>query len=193
MLVGHLKEKGVRIAAKPAEESPGYDGSYLWVSYDSPDRGLDFFMRQMQAGGGKAMAFGKSRARLMNEKTKRVTFDDVAGIEEAKAELKEIVEFLRDPKKFTRTGRPDTRKKGVLLVGAPGTGKTLLARAIAGEADVAFFSISGSRFCGNVRWCRLRGSGICSIRGNEMRPALFLSMKSTQWAGHRGAGLGGRT
>ena len=103
-----------------------------------------FFMRQMQSGGGKAMGFGKSRARLLTEKVGRVTFDDVAGIEEAKLELEEIVEFLKDPQKFQRLG--GKIPKGCLLVGPPGTGKTLLARAIAGEANVPFFTISGSDF-----------------------------------------------
>ncbi len=98
----------------------------------------------MQAGGGKAMSFGKSRARLINESQNKVTFQDVAGVEEAKEELGEIIEFLRDPKKFTRLG--GKIPKGVLLMGAPGTGKTLLAKAVAGEASVPFFSISGSDF-----------------------------------------------
>ena len=103
-----------------------------------------FFMRQMQSGGGRAMGFGKSRARLLTEKQGRITFEDVAGIDEAKSELEEIVEFLRDPQKFQRLG--GKIPKGVLLVGPPGTGKTLLARAIAGEANVPFFTISGSDF-----------------------------------------------
>src|SRR6202000_1609698 len=103
-----------------------------------------FFLRQMQSGGGKAMGFGKSRARLMTEKTGRVTFEDVAGIDEAKQELEEVVEFLKDPQKFQRLG--GKIPKGVLLVGPPGTGKTLIARAVAGEANVPFFTISGSDF-----------------------------------------------
>ncbi|MFQ5351972.1 MAG: ATP-dependent metallopeptidase FtsH/Yme1/Tma family protein, partial [Candidatus Binatia bacterium] len=103
-----------------------------------------FFMRQMQMGGGKAMAFGKSKARLLSENQQKITFNDVAGIDEAKDELEEIIAFLRDPKKFTRLG--GHIPKGVLLMGPPGTGKTLLARAIAGEAGVPFFSISGSDF-----------------------------------------------
>src|SRR3546814_3990910 len=101
-----------------------------------------FFMSQMQSGGGKAMGFGKSKARLLTEKHGRITFEDVAGIEEAKSELEEIVEFLRDPQKFQRLG--GKIPKGCLLIGPPGTGKTLLARAIAGEANVPFFTISGS-------------------------------------------------
>ena len=103
-----------------------------------------FFLRQMQSGGGKAMGFGKSRAKLLTERTGRVTFEDVAGVDEAKEELKEIVDFLRDPQKFQRLG--GRIPKGVLLVGPPGTGKTLLARSIAGEANVPFFTISGSDF-----------------------------------------------
>ncbi|MCA9300701.1 MAG: ATP-dependent metallopeptidase FtsH/Yme1/Tma family protein, partial [Phycisphaerales bacterium] len=102
------------------------------------------FMRQIQSGGGKAMSFGKSKARLLNESQNKVTFDDISGVEEAKEELKEIIDFLREPKKYTRLG--GRIPKGVLLMGPPGTGKTLLARGVAGEAGVPFFSISGSDF-----------------------------------------------
>ena len=144
-VVALLKDKGVRISAKPLDDSPWY--MTLLVSW-FPMLFLIgvwiFFMRQMQSGGGKAMSFGKSRARLMTDKTKKVTFEDVAGIDEAKAELEEVIDFLRDPKKFTRLG--GRIPKGLLLVGQPGTGKTLLARAIAGEAGVPFLSISGSDF-----------------------------------------------
>ena len=116
-----------------------------------------FFIRQVQSGGGKAMSFGKSRARLMNESQNKVTFADVAGADESKVELEEIVHFLKDPKKFTRLG--GRIPKGVLLMGPPGTGKTLLARAVAGEAGVPFFSIAGSDFVemfGGVGACRVR-------------------------------------
>src|ERR1700761_2355386 len=134
-LVKLLTDKNVKVIAKPEDSDMNpllHIG--VWV----------FFMRQMQAGGGRAMGFGKSRARMLTEKQGRVTFDDVAGIDEAKGELQEIVEFLKDPQKFQRLG--GKIPKGVLLVGPPGTGKTLLARAIAGEANVPFFTISGSDF-----------------------------------------------
>src|SRR5579871_6273010 len=132
-LVGRLIDKGVRITAAPVDDNvPSLFG--VWI----------FFMRQMQGGGGRAMGFGKSRARLLTEKVGRITFEDVAGIDEAKQELEEIVEYLKDPQKFQRLG--GKIPKGVLLVGSPGTGKTLLARAIAGEANVPFFTISGSDF-----------------------------------------------
>ncbi|MBD0273691.1 MAG: ATP-dependent metallopeptidase FtsH/Yme1/Tma family protein, partial [Acetobacteraceae bacterium] len=145
-LVSKLTEKGVRVVAR-AEESevhPLFQYLLSWFPMLLLIGVWVFFMRQMQSGGGRAMGFGKSRARLLTEKQGRITFEDVAGIDEAKGELEEIVEFLRDPQKFQRLG--GKIPKGVLLVGPPGTGKTLLARAIAGEANVPFFTISGSDF-----------------------------------------------
>jgi len=189
-LVPKLQQKGVKIAAKPSEESPWYMTVLVsWFPTLLLIGVWIFFMRQMQAGGGKAMSFGKSRARLMSDKTKKVTFEDVAGIEEAKAELKEIVEFLKDPKKFTRLG--GRIPKGVLLVGAPGTGKTLLARAIAGEANVAFFSISGSDFVE-----MFVGVGASRVRdlfnqGKRNAPCIIFIDEIDAVGRHRGAGLGG--
>ena len=148
-----------------------------------------FFMRQMQGGGGGAMGFGKSRARLLTEKQSRVTFEDVAGIDEAKDELQEIVEFLKDPQKFQRLG--GKIPKGVLLVGPPGTGKTLLARAIAGEADVPFFTISGSDFVE-----MFVGVGASRVRdmfeqGKKNAPCIIFIDEIDAVGRHRGAGLGG--
>jgi len=148
-----------------------------------------FFMRQMQSGGGRAMGFGKSRAKLLTEKSGRVTFEDVAGIDEAKQELEEIVEFLRDPQKFQRLG--GHIPKGVLLVGPPGTGKTLLARAIAGEANVPFFTISGSEFVE-----MFVGVGASRVRdmfeqAKKNAPCLLFIDEMDAVGRHRGAGLGG--
>ena len=147
------------------------------------------FMRQLQAGGGKAMSFGKSRHRLLNESSKRVTFADVAGIDEAKDELQEIIEFLRDPKRFTRLG--GRIPKGVLLMGPPGTGKTLLARGVAGEAGVPFFSISGSDFVE-----MFVGVGASRVRdlfeqGKKHAPCIIFIDEIDAVGRHRGAGLGG--
>ena len=144
-----------------------------------------FMMRQMQSGGGKAMGFGKSRARLLTERQGRVTFDDVAGIDEAKQELEEIVEYLRDPQKFQRLG--GKIPKGVLLVGPPGTGKTLLARAIAGEANVPFFTISGSDFVE-----MFVGVGASRVRdmfeqGKKNAPCLIFIDEIDAVGRHRGA------
>ena len=185
-----LKEKGVRIAAKPVEDSPWYMTVMVsWFPTILLIAIWIFFMRQMQSGGGKAMSFGKSRARLMTDRSKKVTFNDVAGIDEAKAELQEIIDFLRDPKKFTRLG--GRIPKGVLLVGPPGTGKTLLARAIAGEADVPFFTISGSDFVE-----MFVGVGASRVRdlftqGKKNAPCIIFIDEIDAVGRHRGAGLGG--
>jgi len=148
-----------------------------------------FFLRQMQSGGGKAMGFGKSRAKLLTERTGRVTFEDVAGVDEAKEELKEIVDFLKDPQKFQRLG--GRIPKGVLLVGPPGTGKTLLARAIAGEANVPFFTISGSDFVE-----MFVGVGASRVRdmfeqAKKNAPCIVFIDEIDAVGRHRGAGLGG--
>ncbi len=185
-----LKDKGVRIASKPADESPWYMNVLIsWVPMLLLIGVWIFFMRQMQAGGGKAMAFGKSKARLVTDKSKKVTFADVAGIDEAKAELEEVIDFLRDPKKFTRLG--GRIPKGLLLVGQPGTGKTLLARAIAGEAEVPFLSISGSDFVE-----MFVGVGASRVRdlfdqGKKNAPCIIFIDEIDAVGRHRGAGLGG--
>ena len=189
-LIQILKDKGVRIASKPAEESPWYMNVLIsWVPMLLLIGVWIFFMRQMQAGGGKAMAFGKSKARLVTDKSKKVTFADVAGIDEAKAELEEVIEFLREPKKFTRLG--GRIPKGLLLVGLPGTGKTLLARAIAGEAEVPFLSISGSDFVE-----MFVGVGASRVRdlfdqGKKNAPCIIFIDEIDAVGRHRGAGLGG--
>lgn len=185
-----LKDRNVRIASKPTEESPWYMNVLIsWVPMLLLIGVWIFFMRQMQAGGGKAMAFGKSKARLVTDKSKKVTFADVAGIDEAKAELEEVIEFLSDPKKFTRLG--GRIPKGLLLVGQPGTGKTLLARAIAGEAEVPFLSISGSDFVE-----MFVGVGASRVRdlfdqGKKNAPCIIFIDEIDAVGRHRGAGLGG--
>ncbi len=185
-----LKEKGVRITAKPIEDSPWYMTLLVsWLPMLLLIGVWIFFMRQMQGGGGKAMAFGKSRARLVTDKSKKVTFADVAGVEEAKGELEEVIDFLRDPKKYTKLG--GRIPKGLLLVGQPGTGKTLLARAIAGEADVPFLSISGSDFVE-----MFVGVGASRVRdlfnqGKKNAPCIIFIDEIDAVGRHRGAGLGG--
>ncbi len=185
-----LRDKGVKITAKPQDDSPWYMTVLIsWFPMLLLIGVWVFFMRQMQSGGGKAMSFGKSRARLLSETGERVTFEDVAGIEEAKDELQEIIEFLRDPKKFTRLG--GRIPKGVLLMGAPGTGKTLLARAIAGEAGVPFFSISGSDFVEmfvGVGASRVRD---LFVQGKKHAPCIIFIDEIDAVGRHRGAGLGG--
>ena len=188
-LIKLLRGKGIKIAAKPEEESPWFQVFLSWVPMLLLIGVWIFFMRQMQVGGGKALSFGKSRARLMSDSQEKVTFEDVAGIEEAKEELHEIIEFLRDPKKFTRLG--GRIPKGVLLVGAPGTGKTLLARAIAGEAGVPFFSISGSDFVEmfvGVGASRVRD---LFVQGKKNAPCIIFIDEIDAVGRHRGAGLGG--
>jgi cell division protease FtsH len=189
-LVKMLQEKKVEITAKPKEDNPWYTTLLVsWLPMLVLIGIWIFFMRQMQAGGGKAMSFGKSRARLMTENSVKVTFKDVAGIEEAKEEVVEIIEFLKDPKKFTRLG--GRIPKGVLLVGAPGSGKTLLARAIAGEAGVPFFSISGSDFVEmfvGVGAARVRD---LFIQAKKNSPCIIFIDEIDAVGRHRGAGLGG--
>jgi cell division protease FtsH len=189
-LIPLLREKGVIISARPEEDNPWYMTILIsWFPMLLLIGVWIFFMRQMQAGGGKALSFGKSRAKLMTDGQQRVTFDDVAGIEEAKEELQEIIEFLRNPKKFTKLG--GRIPKGVLLVGAPGTGKTLLARAIAGEAGVPFFSISGSDFVEmfvGVGASRVRD---LFVQGKKNAPCIIFMDEIDAVGRHRGAGLGG--
>jgi cell division protease FtsH len=189
-LVERLRQSNVRIEAAPPEEvSPLLSILISWFPMLLLIGVWIFFMRQMQSGGGKAMGFGKSKARMLTEKVGRVTFDDVAGIDEAKDELEEVVEFLRDPQKFQRLG--GKIPKGCLLVGPPGTGKTLLARAIAGEANVPFFTISGSDFVE-----MFVGVGASRVRdmfeqGKKNAPCIIFIDEIDAVGRHRGAGLGG--
>ena len=189
-LITQLREKGVEIQARPAEDRSFW--FTLMVSW-GPILLLIavwvFFMRQMQSGGGKAMSFGKSKAKLLTDNQAQVTFKDVAGIDEAKDELEEIVSFLKEPKKFSRLG--GRIPKGVLLCGSPGTGKTLLARAIAGEAGVPFFSISGSDFVEmfvGVGASRVRD---LFVQGKKNAPCIIFIDEIDAVGRHRGAGLGG--
>ena len=190
-LVSRLTEHDVRITAAPREEVHPLLGMLLsWLPFIVIVGVWIFFMRQMQGGGGRgAMGFGKSRAKLLTEKSGRITFEDVAGVEEAKQEVEEVVEFLRDPQKFQRLG--GKIPKGVLLVGPPGTGKTLLARAIAGEANVPFFTISGSDFVE-----MFVGVGASRVRdmfeqGKKSAPCIIFIDELDAVGRHRGAGLGG--
>lgn len=189
-LVKILRQANVKIAVKPMEESPWYWTLIIsWLPMLLLIGVWIFFMRQMQAGGGKALSFGKSRARLLTSQNVKVTFADVAGIDEAKEELAEIIDFLKDPKKFTRLG--GRIPKGVLLMGSPGTGKTLLAKAIAGEAAVPFFSISGSDFVEmfvGVGASRVRD---LFMQGKKNAPCIIFIDEIDAVGRHRGAGLGG--
>ncbi len=189
-LVKELRSKDVKITVKPPVNNPWYVSFFfswgpiiflvlVWV----------FFMRQMQIGGNRAMSFGKSKARLISEKSPKVTFNDVAGVEEAKSEVQEIIDFLKDPQKFTKLG--GKIPKGVLMVGPPGTGKTLLAKAIAGEADVPFYSISGSDFVE-----MFVGVGASRVRdlfeqAKKNAPCIIFIDEIDAVGRHRGAGLGG--
>jgi cell division protease FtsH len=189
-LINILREQNVKIAVKLEEQNPWYWNLFfswgpiiflvaIWI----------FFMRQMQTGGNRALSFGKARAKLISEKTVKVTFADIAGIDEAKAEVQEIIDFLKDPGKFQKLG--GKIPKGVLLVGAPGTGKTLLARAIAGEAGVPFFSISGSDFVE-----MFVGVGASRVRdlfdqAKRNAPCIIFIDEIDAVGRHRGAGLGG--
>jgi len=189
-LVSALRDQSVKITVKPEEQNPWYWNLFfswgpiiflvvIWV----------FFMRQMQTGGNKAMSFGKAKAKLIPEKSVKITFADVAGIDEAKAEVQEIIDFLKDPQKFQKLG--GKIPKGVLLVGAPGTGKTLLARAIAGEAGVPFFSMSGSDFVE-----MFVGVGASRVRdlfeqAKKSSPCIIFIDEIDAVGRHRGAGLGG--
>jgi len=186
----NLIEKKVEVSAKPEEEKFSWFSIFIsWFPLILLVGVWIFFMRQMQSGGGKAMSFGKSRAKLLTESSVKITFVDVAGIEEAKEELEEIIQFLKDPKKFTKLG--GRIPKGVLLMGPPGTGKTLLARAIAGEAGVPFFSISGSDFVEmfvGVGASRVRD---LFVQGKKNAPCIIFIDEIDAVGRHRGAGLGG--
>jgi cell division protease FtsH len=188
-LVEDLREKDVMITGEEEQQSPWATILISWFPMVIIIAIWIFLMRQMQAGGGKAMSFGKSRAKLLTEQSQKVTFEDVAGIDEAKEELEEIIEFLQDPKKFTVLG--GRIPKGVILMGAPGTGKTLLARAIAGEAGVPFFSISGSDFVEmfvGVGASRVRD---LFLQGKKNAPCIIFIDEIDAVGRHRGAGLGG--
>jgi cell division protease FtsH len=189
-LIESLREKKVRIDVAPPEQGSWYMNVLIsWFPMLLLIGIWIFFMRQMQAGGTKALSFGKSKAKVLSESKKKVTFQDVAGVDEAKEELVEIIEFLQNPQKYQALG--GKLPKGVLLMGAPGTGKTLLARAIAGEADVPFFSISGSDFVE-----MFVGVGASRVRdlfeqGKKNAPCIIFVDEIDAVGRHRGAGLGG--
>ena len=184
-----LEDNGVQYKVEPEDDGLFFQFALMWLPVILIVAVMIMFMRQMQAGGGKAMSFGKSKARLLNEHQTKVTFKDVAGIEEAREEVEEIIDFLRDTRKYMRVG--GRIPKGVLLMGPPGTGKTLLARAIAGEAGVAFFSISGSDFVE-----MFVGVGASRVRdlfeqGKKNAPCIIFIDEIDAVGRHRGAGLGG--
>jgi len=188
-LVKDLRAKGVKINVEPVKESAWYNFLVVWAPLILMALWFLFIMRNMQMGGNKAMSFGKSKAKLLNESSKKVTFSEVAGMDEAKVEVQEIIEILKDPQKFQKLG--GKIPKGVLLVGPPGTGKTLLARAIAGEAGVPFLSISGSDFVE-----MFVGVGASRVRdlfeqGKKNAPCIIFIDEIDAVGRHRGAGLGG--
>ena len=188
-LANRLIDKGVVVTAKDPTTSPWATLLYSWAPILLLIGFWIFFMRQMQSGGNKALSFGKSKAKLSSSTQKKVTFKDVAGVDEAKDELQEIIEFLREPQKFQKLG--GRIPKGVLLMGPPGTGKTLLARAVAGEANVPFFSISGSDFVE-----MFVGVGASRVRdlfeqGKKNAPCIVFIDEIDAVGRHRGAGLGG--
>ena len=188
--VKQLRDKNVKISVRPLDQNPWYLSVLIgWFPMILFIGVWIFFMRQMQGGGAKALSFGKARARLISEKHNKITFSDVAGVDEAKEELREIIEFLKDPQRFQKLG--GKIPKGVLLVGPPGTGKTLLAKAIAGEANVPFFSISGSDFVE-----MFVGVGASRVRdlfeqGKKHAPCIIFMDEIDAVGRHRGAGLGG--
>ena len=188
-LVNKLVERDVAVTAKEAANSPWATLLYTWAPILLIIGFWIFFMRQVQSGGNKALSFGKSRAKLSSNSQKKITFKDVAGVDEPKQELQEIIEFLKEPQKFQKLG--GRIPKGVLLIGAPGTGKTLLARAVAGEANVPFFSISGSDFVE-----MFVGVGASRVRdlfeqGKKNAPCIVFIDEIDAVGRHRGAGLGG--
>ena len=189
-LVSFLREQDIQITAEPSQDSPWYVTVFVsWFPMLLLIAVWIFFMRQMQAGGSKAMSFGKSKARLLTDSSVKVTFNDVAGVDEAKEELEEIIDFLKDPQRFQKLG--GKIPKGVLLMGPPGTGKTLLAKAVAGEAECPFFSISGSDFVE-----MFVGVGASRVRdlfeqGKKHAPCIIFIDEIDAVGRHRGAGLGG--
>jgi cell division protease FtsH len=188
-LIGTLRTKKVKINVEPIKESAWYNFLVVWAPLILMVFWFLFIVRNMQMGGNKALSFGKSKAKLLNESGKKITFSEVAGMDEAKVEVQEIIEILKDPQKFQKLG--GKIPKGVLLVGPPGTGKTLLARAIAGEAGVPFFSISGSDFVE-----MFVGVGASRVRdlfeqGKKNAPCIIFIDEIDAVGRHRGAGLGG--
>ncbi|HVQ15915.1 MAG TPA: ATP-dependent zinc metalloprotease FtsH, partial [Vicinamibacterales bacterium] len=188
-LANKLYDRGIVIQSKERTASPWATLLYSWGPMLLIIGFWVFFMRQMQSGGNKALSFGKSKAKLSSSSQKKVTFKDVAGVDEAKDELQEIIEFLKEPQKFQKLG--GRIPKGVLLMGPPGTGKTLLARAVAGEANVPFFSISGSDFVE-----MFVGVGASRVRdlfeqGKKNAPCIVFIDEIDAVGRHRGAGLGG--